>query len=187
MAVDHGTALALAGLGEADPSSLAAAVALWATQRLLPLERGGEFARMLEDCRAAALALHAEIARDAGFVTAFPPALDIVVWAVKPQSFAEAAAAPEGFIIVDFVSATTAGSPVSASLVRAVCLYRDVLPEFCAKHGVELDDIHVLQVRFGTDAAYGRHFLVTVENASGRRSADRYFGVPGRRLRRVRR
>jgi glutamate/tyrosine decarboxylase-like PLP-dependent enzyme len=67
----------------------AAAVALWATQRLLPLERGGEFARMLEDCRAAALALHAEIARDAGFVTAFPPALDIVVWAVRAHSVAE--------------------------------------------------------------------------------------------------
>src|SRR4029453_15789054 len=31
----------------------AAAVALWATQRLLPLIRGGEFARMLHDCRAA--------------------------------------------------------------------------------------------------------------------------------------
>lgn len=101
--------------------------------------------------------------------------------------FAEAAASAEGFILVDFLSGTTAGSPVSASLARAVCLYRDVLPEFCAKHGVELGDIHVLQVRFGTDAAYGRHFLVAVENASGRRSADRYFGVPGKRLRRVRR
>jgi glutamate/tyrosine decarboxylase-like PLP-dependent enzyme len=31
----------------------AAAVALWATQRLLPLERGGEFAQMLDSCRAA--------------------------------------------------------------------------------------------------------------------------------------
>ena len=35
----------------------AAAVALWATQRLLPLVPGGEFARMLESCRAAGLAL----------------------------------------------------------------------------------------------------------------------------------
>ena len=117
----------------------------------------------------------------------FASGIGLLVGYYEMDVFAEAAAAPEGFIIVDFVSATTAGSPVSASLVRAVCLYRDVLPEFCAKHGVELDDIHVLQVRFGTDAAYGRHFLVTVENASGRRSADRYFGVPGRRLRRVRR
>lgn len=67
----------------------AAAVALWATQRLLPLERGGEFAHMLQDCRAAALAFHAELAKDTRFVTAFPPELDIVVWAVRAGSAAE--------------------------------------------------------------------------------------------------
>ncbi len=67
----------------------AAAVALWATQRLLPLVRGGEFARMLQDCRAAALDFHAELAKDARFITAFPPELDIVVWAVRAHSVAE--------------------------------------------------------------------------------------------------
>jgi tyrosine decarboxylase/aspartate 1-decarboxylase len=67
----------------------AAAVALWATQRLLPLERGGEFAHMLQDCRAAALAFHAGLAKDARFVTAFPPELDIVAWAVRADSAAE--------------------------------------------------------------------------------------------------
>jgi len=67
----------------------AAAVALWATQRLLPLERGGGFARMLEDCRAAALAFHDALAKDARFFTAFPPELDIVVWAVRAHSAAE--------------------------------------------------------------------------------------------------
>jgi glutamate/tyrosine decarboxylase-like PLP-dependent enzyme len=64
----------------------AAAVALWATQRLLPLARGGEFARMLQDCRAAALALHAELASDARFITPFPPELDIVAWAVRAET-----------------------------------------------------------------------------------------------------
>jgi len=67
----------------------AAAVALWATQRLLPLERGGEFARMLHDCRAAALALHAALERDARFLPAFPPELDIVAWAVRAKTAAE--------------------------------------------------------------------------------------------------
>jgi glutamate/tyrosine decarboxylase-like PLP-dependent enzyme len=66
-----------------------AAVALWATQRLLPLVRGGEFARMLDDCRAAALEFHAAIAADPRFVVAFPPELDIVVWAVRAASAAE--------------------------------------------------------------------------------------------------
>jgi glutamate/tyrosine decarboxylase-like PLP-dependent enzyme len=64
----------------------AAAVALWATQRLLPLARGGEFARGLARGREAALALHGKIAADARFVTAFAPELDIVVWAVRAGS-----------------------------------------------------------------------------------------------------
>ncbi len=67
----------------------AAAVALWTTQRLLPLVRGGEFARMLDDCRAAALGLHALLARDARFIPGFPPELDIVVFAVRAKTAAE--------------------------------------------------------------------------------------------------
>ena len=121
------------------------------------------------------------------FADSFASGIGLLLGYYEMDVFAEAAASTEGFIFVDFLNGTTSGSPVSASLARAVCLYRDLLPEFSAKHGVELDEIHVLQVRFGTDAAYGRHFLVTVENSSGRRSADRYFGVPGKRLRRVRR
>jgi tyrosine decarboxylase/aspartate 1-decarboxylase len=68
----------------------AAAVALWATQQLLPLVRGGEFAGMLETCRAAALDLHARLAADPRFVVAFAPELDIVVWAVRAPSAEEA-------------------------------------------------------------------------------------------------
>jgi glutamate/tyrosine decarboxylase-like PLP-dependent enzyme len=67
----------------------AAAVALWATQRLYPLARGGEFASMLEDCRAAALEFHALLARDPRFITAMQPELDIVVWAVRARDAAE--------------------------------------------------------------------------------------------------
>ena len=70
----------------------AAAVALWATQRLLPLVRGGEFARMLHDCRAAALEFHAMLAGDPRFVVTLPPELDIVVWAVRATSAAESSA-----------------------------------------------------------------------------------------------
>jgi tyrosine decarboxylase/aspartate 1-decarboxylase len=68
----------------------ASAVALWATQRLLPLVRGGEFARMLATGREAALSLHAKIESDARFVPAFVPELDIVVWAVRAESVAAA-------------------------------------------------------------------------------------------------
>jgi len=68
----------------------AAAAALWATQRLLPLRRGGEFAQGLEDCRVAALDLHQRLENDARFMTAFPPDLDIVVFAPRVANVSEA-------------------------------------------------------------------------------------------------
>jgi len=61
----------------------AAAVALWATQQLLPLIPGGEFARGLEKCRAAALEWHQRRAEDARDMTVFAPELDIVLWAPR--------------------------------------------------------------------------------------------------------
>ena len=68
----------------------AAAAALWATQKLLPLKKGGEFARGLERGRKAALALYEKLRGDARFVTAFAPELDIVVFAPKAASASEA-------------------------------------------------------------------------------------------------
>jgi tyrosine decarboxylase / aspartate 1-decarboxylase len=68
----------------------AAAVGLWATQRLLPLVRGGEFAKMLSQSRAAAMALFEKLQADARFVTAFAPELDIVVWAPRAARVSEA-------------------------------------------------------------------------------------------------
>ena len=67
----------------------AAAAALWATQRLLPLKKGGEFARGLERGRKATLALFEKLHADARFVTAFAPELDIVVFAPRAASVSE--------------------------------------------------------------------------------------------------
>jgi len=67
----------------------ASAAALWATQKLLPLAKSGEFARGLEDGRTAALDLHQRLQNDARFVTAFPPELDIVVFAPRAGSVSE--------------------------------------------------------------------------------------------------
>ena len=64
----------------------AAAVALWTTMRLLPLERGGSFARSLETCREAALFLYEALKRNPTFAPLFSPQLDIVVWAVRARS-----------------------------------------------------------------------------------------------------
>jgi glutamate/tyrosine decarboxylase-like PLP-dependent enzyme len=70
----------------------AAAVALWTTMRMLPLEKGGEFARSLEACREAALALHESLRGMAPFAPIFAPELDIVVWAVRAKTAGEASA-----------------------------------------------------------------------------------------------
>src|SRR6266581_4531095 len=70
----------------------AAAAALWATQRLLPLKKGGEFARGLELGRKAALKLFEKLRADSRFVTAFPPELDIVVFAPRAESVSETSA-----------------------------------------------------------------------------------------------
>lgn len=62
----------------------AAAVALWATQKLLPLTPGSEFARGLAQGRRAALELDRLIRQDTRFTgfAAGGPTLDIVVWAL---------------------------------------------------------------------------------------------------------
>lgn len=68
----------------------AAAAALWATQRLLPLARGGEFAHGLARGREAASALYAKLEGDERFVTAFAPELDIVIFAPRAKSVSAA-------------------------------------------------------------------------------------------------
>ncbi|MGB2625801.1 MAG: aminotransferase class I/II-fold pyridoxal phosphate-dependent enzyme [Candidatus Acidiferrum sp.] len=70
----------------------AAAVALWATQRLLPLENGGEFAQGLEEGREAGLEFYARLRADDRFVTAFAPELDIVIFLPQSHSVSLSAA-----------------------------------------------------------------------------------------------
>jgi tyrosine decarboxylase / aspartate 1-decarboxylase len=67
----------------------AAAAALWTTQKLLPLARGGEFARGLERGRAAALIFYEKIEKDERFAAAFRPELDIVIFAPRAKSVSE--------------------------------------------------------------------------------------------------
>jgi tyrosine decarboxylase/aspartate 1-decarboxylase len=66
----------------------AAAVALWATQRLLPLTPDGEFARGLAAGRTAALELDRRLRADGRFeaLMAGCPELDIVVWKMRAST-----------------------------------------------------------------------------------------------------
>jgi len=68
----------------------AAAVALWATQQLLPLTPGGEFARGLASGRAAALELDRRLRQDRNgrfqALAAGLPEMDIVVWKMNAET-----------------------------------------------------------------------------------------------------
>jgi glutamate/tyrosine decarboxylase-like PLP-dependent enzyme len=68
----------------------AAAVALWATQRLFPLVPDGAFAQGLVSGRAAALDLYDRLRQDRRFVTGTAPELDILVWAPRAKRVSDA-------------------------------------------------------------------------------------------------
>jgi hypothetical protein len=68
----------------------ASAVALWATQQLLPLAPGGDFARGLARGRAAAVELDSRLRHDSASrfqpLAAGGPDLDIVVWKLNAET-----------------------------------------------------------------------------------------------------
>jgi tyrosine decarboxylase / aspartate 1-decarboxylase len=101
----------------------AAAAALWATQRLLPLQIGGEFARGLERGRDAALALHARLSTDDAFVPAFSPEFDIVVFAPRASSVTEMSAQSRGI----FSAAAERGLHLAVAELP-VALFADLPP-----------------------------------------------------------
>jgi len=70
----------------------ASAVALWATQQLLPMDKGGAFASDLEKSRSAAMKLYDLLESDKNELTVFIPQLDIVVWAPKGSKASEISA-----------------------------------------------------------------------------------------------
>lgn len=68
----------------------ASAVALWATQQLLPLEKGGEFADWLDACLRAARAFWQRLQDSEHFQPVSEPELDIVVYSVNASDAKEA-------------------------------------------------------------------------------------------------
>jgi glutamate/tyrosine decarboxylase-like PLP-dependent enzyme len=65
----------------------ASAVALWATQQLLPYIPGGAFAKGLESGHAAAIELHRRLTESSHFLTPIAgPQLDIVFWAANAST-----------------------------------------------------------------------------------------------------
>ncbi len=90
----------------------ASAVALWATQQLLPLIKDGEFAQGLSDSREAAMRMHKKISADERWVSAFAPQLDILVWAVRDGSVAASSR------LAQEIFAAAAGEDLHLALVQ---------------------------------------------------------------------
>lgn len=114
----------------------ASAVALWATQRMLPLTRNGEFAKDLEKCRRAALELFDFLKADGRFMTFLEPELDIVVWAVKGKSASEASRLSSAF----FDAAATENLHMAKANMPAE-LFAEPWPD------LDLDQYHVTCLR----------------------------------------
>ncbi|MDZ7812353.1 MAG: hypothetical protein U5L74_04230 [Ideonella sp.] len=110
--------------------------------------------------------------------------MGFMIGVYQTNIFGEAAAQAPGYIEVDFLRGTLAGSPFSASLSSGVALYcQEALPELCEKHGVNLAEVRTLKARFSAHPVYGPQFVVTVEDRLGKRSEEHYAGYLGRRLR----
>ncbi len=77
----------------------AAAVGLWATQKMFPLERGGEFSAMVESSREAALDFYERLCLESEFVAFFDPELDIVIWSIDAKSTKEMSEKAEKFFL----------------------------------------------------------------------------------------
>jgi hypothetical protein len=112
----------------------------------------------------------------------FASGVGLLVGVYEMDVYGEAARSPVGFIEVDFLAGRASGGPPSASLERAIALYRDALPDLCARHRAEAPAFRTLVVRFW-EAYDGRRYRVTIEDRNGRRSVDDYQGAPGRRVR----
>jgi tyrosine decarboxylase / aspartate 1-decarboxylase len=114
----------------------ASAAALWATQRLLPLDPGGEFARMLGRGRQAALALYDRLKKDGRFLTISPPELDILVWAPRAKSVSQASQLSERIFneaAKRSLHLALARLPVEFFNLSSACMERDADTIWCLR------------------------------------------------------
>jgi len=64
----------------------AAAVGLWATQKLFPLVKDGRFSKDIDSSHQAAMLLYHKIVADQRFISLLEPEIDIVIWAPRKKS-----------------------------------------------------------------------------------------------------
>lgn len=139
----------------------AAAVALWATQRLMPLIKGGEFAAGLDKCLVAARNFHSRLQASDYFAPLMQPELDIVVYAVTApdtdtasdrarQLFRETASRGLHLAMIELPSTlVTAYLPQMAGNSDTITCLRSVLMK--PEHADWLDEIVAILERSATE------------------------------------
>jgi hypothetical protein len=100
--------------------------------------------------------------------------------------FTEARRSPEGYIAIDFLSGRSAGARPSPSLARAIEFYGDALADLCGRHGTSPSAFRELTARYSVDKRVKR-FVVTTADHHGRLQVDEYMGMPGKRVRTLKR
>lgn len=105
----------------------------------------------------------------------------LMVGVYSMDVYAEAAASPNGYIDVDFLTGRTSGGAVTQAFADAIKKYRAALPKLCESHGIEVADFRKLTARFSGQGVL-RGFSVTTEDHQGRCSTDEFSGSPGKRV-----
>ena len=105
--------------------------------------------------------------------------IGLMIGVYEMDVFGEAAATPEGFIDVDFLTGDASGGKPSAELARALRLYAQALPDLCQRHGVDVSDFRQLAARFSGRPMF-EQFTVTVVDRQGRRPARQRNDVGAR-------
>jgi hypothetical protein len=100
--------------------------------------------------------------------------------------FTEARRSPEGYIVIDFLSGRSAGARPSPSLAQAIEFYGDALADLCGRHGTSPSAFRELTARYSVDKR-AKRFVVTTADHHGRLQVDEYIGMPGKRVRTLKR
>src|SRR5687768_9835920 len=95
--------------------------------------------------------------------------IGLMIGVYEMNVFGEAAAAPEGFIEVDFLTGHSTGGKASPELERVLNLYAEALPDLCKRQGADVSDFVHLSARYWGQPRFER-FAVTIEDRNGRRS-----------------
>jgi hypothetical protein len=111
--------------------------------------------------------------------------IGLMVGVYEMDVFAEALAAREGYIEVDFLTGETSGGKVSPELQNAAKRYAEALPDLCKRHDVDVSDFEQLTARYSGRRPHFERYDVTIVDKLGRRSIDEYLGLRPRGLRRT--